>query len=203
MKDAALIVFQKKAEKGKVKTRLALTIGDQKALEVYQYLLAHTHQQVALLQIPVFVYFEKEADPYFLPKESYTVATQSKGDLGQKMKVALKEVFSKNYQKALVIGSDCPEITAAVVEDAIMLLTSHDVVIGPAMDGGYYLIGMKQLHIDMFEDKSWSTSGVLAETLSTAEDLGLKVGLLRELNDVDVYEDLDEELKGKLGIASI
>ena len=200
MKDATIIIFQKKPELGKVKTRLATTIGQAKALEAYRLLLQHTHEQVALVQCSVFVYFEEEIDPGFIRNRRYVAALQSRGDLGHKMKTALKEVFTQGHQKAIIIGSDCPDLDNTVLEEAIDQLFDNDLVIGPAKDGGYYLIGMKKLHDTLFENMPWSTSEVFINTFAEANRLGLKTSLLRELSDVDVYEDLGEDLKNKLRI---
>ena len=200
MSDAAIIIFQKTPELGKVKTRLAKTIGEAKALEAYQLLLQHTHEQVALVEADVFVYFEKEIDPGFIQNNRYAAVLQSKGDLGQKMKTALEEVLAQGYQKAIVIGSDCPGLDAEVLEQAIHYLSSNDLVIGPAKDGGYYLIGMRQMYGALFENMPWSTSEVFSKTLAEAKKLVLDIAVLRELTDVDVYEDLDKDLKRKLGI---
>ena len=200
MKGAAIIVFQKKPELGKVKTRLAKTIGETKALEAYQWLLEHTHEQVALVGCDVFVYFEKEIDLTFIRNQRYAGALQRNGDLGQKMMTALEEVLAQGYQKAMVIGSDCPDMNSEVLEQAIDHLSSHDLVIGPARDGGYYLIGMRKVYATLFRNMTWSTSEVFSKTLAEAKRIGLKISLLRELADVDVYEDLDENLKNRLGI---
>jgi rSAM/selenodomain-associated transferase 1 len=200
MKDTALIIFQKKPELGKVKTRLAATIGQAKAMEAYQLLLQHTHEQVSLVQCDVFVYFEKEIDPGFVRDRRYTAALQSSGDLGHKMKTALKEVFVQGHQKAIIIGSDCPDLDHEVLEEAVDQLSANDLVIGPAKDGGYYLIGMKELHDTLFENMPWSTAEVSLKTFAEANRLGLKTALLPELSDVDVYEDLGDDLKNKLGL---
>ena len=200
MKDTAIIVFQKKPELGKVKTRLAKTIGEVKALEAYLWLLEHTHEQVALVGCDVFVYFEKEIDPAFIGNQRYAGALQHNGDLGQKMRSALEEVLAQGYHKVMVIGSDCPDVNSEVLEQAIDHLSSQDLVIGPAQDGGYYLIGMRKVYATLFENMPWSTSKVFSKTLAEAKRIGLKISLLRELADVDVYEDLDENLKNRLGI---
>lgn len=200
MKDPALIIFQKKPELGKVKTRLAATIGQAKAMEAYQLLLQHTHKQVSLVQCDVFVYFEKEIDPDFIRDRRYAAALQSRGDLGHKMKTALKEVFVQRYQKAIIIGSDCRDLDHEVLEEAIDQLSANDLVIGPAKDGGYYLIAMKELHDTLFENIPWSTAEVFIKTFTEANRLGLKTSLLPELSDVDVYEDLGDDLKNKLGL---
>src|SRR5690606_1739225 len=201
MKDAALIIFQKEPESGKVKTRLATTIGDAKALATYQLLLKHTHEQVALLDAPVFVYFDKEIDPNYLLHPRYKGAIQATGDLGQRMKTAIVEVRTSGYQRVLVIGSDCPGLQVSILQEAFSQLLNHDLVLGPAKDGGYYLIGMKKTHQELFADIPWSSADVLSKTLAIAKSLHLHVFLLPTLTDVDVYEDLDEDLKRKLDLA--
>lgn len=201
MKEAAIIIFQKNPELGRVKTRLAKTIGEEKALDAYQLLLQHTHEQVALVQCDVFVYFDQGIDPRFIRNDRYSGAIQCSGDLGCKMRIALEEVLAKGYQKAVVIGSDCPGLDAEVLGDALVQLSSHELVIGPAKDGGYYLIGMRKMYDTLFESMPWSSAKVFSKTFSEAKRLGLKISLLRVLADVDEYEDLDKDLRSKLGIA--
>lgn len=200
MKEAALIVFQKIPERGKVKTRLAQRIGEEKAVEVYRYLLDYTHQQVDLLRIPVYIYLDKKADQDFGSKKNYVTAVQKGEDLGEKMKLAFEEVFANGFKKVLIIGSDCLDLTAGTIQKAFSSLDFHDLVIGPAKDGGYYLIGMKKIHKTLFDNKPWSSSLVLAETLAEAKRLDLTIQLLKELSDVDVYEDLNDWLKIKFDI---
>jgi rSAM/selenodomain-associated transferase 1 len=199
-KEGAIIIFQKKPERGKVKTRLAKSIGDKKAVEVYRYLLDHTHQQVALLNVTVFVFFEKEVQAEFLPNNNYHSAIQSKGNLGERMKAAFQEIFDQRYQKAVIIGTDCMELEAEILKEALHSLEFHDLVIGPAKDGGYYLLGMKKVHPALFESKSWSTATVFSDTMEEAACLGLRVDVLQRLSDVDIYEDLDKTIKVILGI---
>lgn len=197
---AAVIVFQKKPAVGKVKTRLAATIGDVKAMEVYQYLLDQTHRQLAQMDIPIFVFFKKEIQPAYLRRPNHRPFIQSKGDLGKKMRDAFETVFDLGYKKAIIIGTDCPELKAEDMETAISALSRHDLVIGPAYDGGYYLLGMKKVHEPLFKNKKWSSSTVLSDTLANANALGLKTHELRTLSDVDTYGDLTDQIKDKLGI---
>ena len=200
MKESALIIFQKKPERGKVKTRLANTIGDEKAVEVYQYLLDHTHRQAALLKVPTFVFFEKEEQPEYLLNNNYHSALQESGNLGDKMKAAFRKVFEQGYRKIIIVGTDCLELDAEILNQAFYLLQSHEIVLGPAKDGGYYLLGMKKLYPRLFENKNWSTSTVLSDTMNDIKTLALNVHLLKELTDVDIYQDLSEGLKDILGI---
>lgn len=200
MKESALIIFQKKPEKGKVKTRLAKTVGNNKAVEVYEYLLKHTHRQVSLLDISVFVYFEKEVQPEFLKNNNYFSSIQCHGDLGKRMEKAFEEVLAKGFRKAVIIGTDCPGLKAGLLQEALRVLDTRDLVIGPANDGGYYLLGMNGLFPELFKNIPWSTASVFSDTMEVAARLGLETGILPQLTDVDIYEDLDSNLKAKLGI---
>ena len=199
-KEAAIIVFQKKPEAGKVKTRLATAIGDEKATEVYQYLLDLTHRQLARVDIPVFVFYEKEIQSEYLRNQNYYPFLQNKGDLGEKMKAAFKTVLDRGCQRVIIIGTDCPELKAEDMETAISALSRHDLVIGPAYDGGYYLLGMKKVHEPLFKNKKWSSSTVFSDTMADVNALGLSSFKLRTLSDVDTYEDLTDQIKAKLGI---
>lgn len=200
MTESTLIIFQKKPALGKVKTRLANTIGDEKALEVYQYLLDHTHREAALLGVPTFVFFEKDEQPEYLLNNNYHSATQARGNLGDKMKAAFTEVFELGYKKVVIIGTDCWELDVETLYQAFQALETNEVVVGPARDGGYYLLGMNRLYPRLFENKNWSTATVLSDTVTDIRDLGLNLHMLKELSDVDVYQDLSEELKEIIGI---
>jgi rSAM/selenodomain-associated transferase 1 len=203
MKESALIIFQKKPELGKVKTRLANTIGDEKALEVYQCLLDHTHREAALLGVPTFVFFEKEEQPEYLVNNNYHSAIQASGNLGEKMKAAFTKVFELGYERVVIVGTDCLELDVETLYQAFQSLETNEVVLGPAKDGGYYLLGMKRLYRRLFENKNWSTPTVLSDTVTDIRDLGLNLYLLKELTDVDVYQDLSTELKDILEIKGL
>lgn len=203
MKESALIIFQKKPELGKVKTRLANTIGDEKALEVYQYLLDHTHREAALLGVPTFVFFEKEEQPEYLVNNNYHSAIQARGNLGEKMKAAFTKIFELGYERVVIVGTDCLELDVGTLYQAFQSLETNEVVLGPARDGGYYLLGMKKLYPRLFENKNWSTPTVLSDTVTDIRDLGLNLYLLKQLTDVDVYQDLSGELKDILKIKGL
>ena len=192
----ALIIFIKNPVLGKVKTRLAATIGNVKAFEVYKKLLAHTQKITLLIDADKFLFY---AD--FLKREDewandWFIKNLQKGsDLGERMYHAFEYTFLNKYQKVIIIGSDCIDLSASVIEDAYMLLDNTDVVIGPAKDGGYYLLGMKSLHQCLFKNVSWSTSQVLKQTLSICRSQHLNYSLLPTLTDIDVENDLSYEQK--------
>ncbi|HSJ67072.1 MAG TPA: TIGR04282 family arsenosugar biosynthesis glycosyltransferase [Anditalea sp.] len=188
----ALIVFQKNPEPGNVKTRLAKDIGYEKATEIYIFLLAHTHQQVQKVGADIFVYFQGGINENYVVLPRYYLAHQEEGDLGKKMESAFTEIFNYGYEEVMIIGSDCYELDYEIIEEGYKGLANHDLVIGPAEDGGYYLLGMKKLNSFLFRDKPWSTSSIYKLTLQEANSHGLSVYNLPTLRDIDTKEDLGE-----------
>ena len=185
-----LLIFVKNPEKGKVKTRLANTIGDEQALEAYKKLIAYTQQIAREVSVDRQVWYSQfisEADEW--NGENFTKKLQQGDDLGIKMKNAFSSAFDSGYSKVVIIGSDCAELTAQGIEDAFLQLEKNELVVGPSEDGGYYLLGMQEFYPELFEGIQWSTSEVFAQTLQIARRLGLTTGILPELNDVDYEED--------------
>ena len=121
--------------------------------------------------------------------EGFVKRLQSDNDLGSKMKDAFSEVLNEGYKKAVIIGSDCMDLTTAIIVQAFDLLETKDTVIGPAKDGGYYLLGMKNFSPCIFKDKNWSTSSVYNDTVIDMEANGISFGVLPLLNDVDTEDD--------------
>lgn len=193
-----LLIFARLPELGKVKTRLAQGIGDEAALAVYRELLARTRaaadgvggQKKVWLTQAVAVPFMPEAVAAEWP--GYAWQPQPPGDLGDKMLSAFAHSFAAGAACVVVIGTDCPGLSTALLRQAFELLTTHDVVVGPAADGGYYLLGMRGLYQDLFRNKTWSTASVLPDTLADAARLGLHVACLPTLHDVDTASDLAE-----------
>lgn len=189
----ALIVFVRKPELGKVKTRLAATIGNEKALQIYLKLLHHTQQIVAASEIDSFIFYGDEiVSNDIWDNPNIYKQLQANGDLGLKMKTAFETVFAKGYNKVVIIGSDCYELTTAIVLDAFTALQNNNVVIGKAVDGGYYLLGMQQLYAVLFENKKWSTNTVAANTIQDCINNNLSFWGLPLLNDVDEEKDVPE-----------
>ena len=192
MNKGLLMIFVKNPVKGQVKTRLAADTGDQKALEIYQDLLQHTKSIVADLPYPKKVYYSHFIEPDDIwEAPGFSKALQPTGDLGVKMATSFQANL-KDSEKVVIIGSDCPDITQEHLEEAFAALDHHDFVIGPAKDGGYYLLGMKNFLAEVFTNKSWSTDQVLQETIQTLEKHGLTYYQLPMLNDIDNYADLLE-----------
>src|SRR4030095_16841666 len=184
--DCGLIIFLRFPERGKVKTRLAETAGDDTALKVYQELSAITLHLAASLFIPTYLFYENRLPDELIP--SFHYLQQIEGDLGEKIVAAFDNVLQL-HQKAIIIGSDCPEITPADILHAIHLLDRNEIVIGPTVDGGYYLLGCKEKVPALFESIEWSTSVVFQQTIEKIEEQGFTYSLLRTLSDIDTEDD--------------
>ncbi len=186
----AIIIFVRKPELGKVKTRLAASLGNEKALEVYKELLWHTRQICKQVGADKFVYYHEQIEQNDLWDASgFNKRLQANAELGVKMVKAFKEVFDAGYKKVLIIGSDCLQLTDELIKEALCVLNKNDAVIGPATDGGYYLLGMKNLHPYFFENKLWSSSNVFDETMDDALHHQLTMAVLPILTDVDTEAD--------------
>ncbi|TXD48051.1 TIGR04282 family arsenosugar biosynthesis glycosyltransferase [Polaribacter sp. IC073] len=185
-----LLVFTRNPELGKVKTRLAKTVGDVTALEIYKLLLERTRDIALKVASDKAVYYSvkiREADLW--DATIFQKHQQVGQDLGIRMLHAFKNGFEAGYEKVLIIGSDLYDLSSETVDNAFAALDTNDVVLGPAEDGGYYLLGMNSLHTAVFYNKEWGTETVRAATLADLQDK--KVLLLPELNDVDVFEDIE------------
>ena len=176
---------------GKVKTRLAASLGNQRALEIYLKLLEHTASITRTLPVDKVVFYSDfVASNDIWDETTYQKQVQGPGDLGQKIRSAFDWGFKSGYRHICIIGSDCMELTAAIIMEAFNELMTYDAVMGPARDGGYYLLGLNQIHESIFEGKSWGTDSVATATLADFKLLGLSYGLLKPLNDVDDEQDL-------------
>lgn len=188
MKKEVVLVFQKNAILGKVKTRLASGMGEARALEIYRHLTQSTYSVLEDMSAPVWTYFSD-----FIPETVNTSIAKSfvqEGhDLGERMANAFARSFELGMDKVVLIGTDCPTLQSHHLHEAFEALTHSDLVVGPATDGGYYLIGMKRRADYLFEGISWSTAEVLSQTLAVAKAHGLLPTLLEELSDIDTQED--------------
>ena len=185
----ALIIFARTPELGKVKTRLAKSVGDESALNIYKFLLKHTAEITEKLSVDKYVFYSENIhrDDIWNP-DIFRKKLQSGNDLGERMQNAFSEMFGMGYKKVMIVGSDIYELQQKDIENAYDVLETAPFVIGPAADGGYYLLGMKEPNPEIFQNKNWGTDTVLKATL---EDLKTeKYVLLEERNDVDYYEDI-------------
>lgn len=191
MNKKVLLIFIRNPELGKVKTRLAATIGDQNALLVYEELLRYTHEITVPLHVQKVVYVaDSIAESNRWPEPGFQKKLQAEGDLGKKMQTAFQNAFAEGAEMAILIGSDCYELTTELLEEAFNQLETHDAVIGPAADGGYYLIGFSRPNYTVFQNKTWSTASVFQETISDLETHNFSYFTLPVLNDVDEEKDL-------------
>lgn len=187
----AIIIFVRNPELGKVKTRLAKDIGDKETLLVYEDLLKYTHDIVYDLDCGKVVYYAdtvKEKDLW--ENSRFKKKLQGGKDLGDRMKMAFFDLFEQGYSNVLIIGSDCPGLTSDIIEKAFEELGTHDVVIGPSEDGGYYLLGLAHFIPELFSNKQWSTGSVMNDTLQTANQLKKSTFILPLLYDIDTVADL-------------
>lgn len=189
MSEKLLIVFVKNILLGKVKTRLAKTIGDFGAFEVYKELVQITEAETERLDgVTVHIYFSDQIIESKWPNKQKFV--QSGKDLGERMQQAFQHGFDQGFTKIIGVGSDLPDLNAELMNEGLNALENNDTVFGPSEDGGYYLLGMNRMINSIFENKEWSTSGLLSTTTNELITNHYSVQLLPELNDIDTIEDL-------------
>ncbi len=186
-----LIIFVKNEEVGKTKTRLAASIGDEQALEVYRKLLEWTVEQTRDLEVVKEVWYSRfVAENDIWETGDYKKELQVGKNLGERMSNAFRESFGEeSFEKVVIIGSDCAELTSGVIQEAFQKLEEYEFVIGPAEDGGYYLLGMRNYHREVFEGIEWSTGSVFDKTIEKIRELSAGYATLEQLNDVDTIED--------------
>ena len=186
-----LIVFLKAPRPGTVKTRIAQTAGAERACGIYQELVETVLRKLNPL---------KEVELCFAPDDAsseiqrwlrsdWTARAQGEGDLGARLTRAFASAFANGAERVVIIGSDCPEVKTADIRTAWKELQTHDLVVGPAVDGGYWLIGLRTPQADLFRDINWSSDQVLAQTLAQARKQALRIQVLRILTDIDTEED--------------
>ena len=189
--NSALIIFTRNPELGKCKTRLAKTIGDEAALRIYIFLVEHTDKIArSLPDADLRVYFSDfiGEDNHYWHSNLFSKHLQHGEDLGVRMERAFTETFNAGYVKVVIIGSDLYDLGVSDLAAAFDALESHEAVLGPASDGGYYLLGLKKVIPSLFAGKAWGTSTVLETTL---EDLAkTPTYILAKKNDIDRYEDI-------------
>ncbi|MCL1463986.1 TIGR04282 family arsenosugar biosynthesis glycosyltransferase [Argonema galeatum] len=191
-----LVIFTRYPEAGKVKTRLIPVLGAEGAAVLHRQMTESAIAQVKKLQfslpLSLEVHFtggDRQLMQQWLGDDIF-YRQQSEGDIGMRMASAFQIAFTNNTDNVIIVGSDCPTLKSQIIAEAFQALSQHDLVLGPATDGGYYLIGLCRFIPDLFTGISWSTSEVFQQTLEIAEKLNLKVAYLTELSDVDRPEDL-------------
>ena len=193
-KPPVLGVFVKAPVPGQVKTRLATELGAERATQLYRRLGRHVVQQVVSAEYETVVWYAAAGDGSLVRAwlDGLGVSrfvSQAGVGLGNRLPTALAKHFCEGAPRVVIIGSDCPGVDSRLMAQAFAALGRHDVVLGPAWDGGYYLIGMKELHASLFENIAWSSSTVARETQMRARAAGLSCHLLPTLRDVDTLAD--------------
>lgn len=195
MASTALIIFAKAPIPGAVKTRLCPPLTPDEAASLHGSLVLDAIERTKGLQgIALYVAGAPDlAHPFFKVMEGRYGAhllEQRGPDLGARMRQALQDAFDQGAQTALLTGTDLPTLPCARLTEALALIKTHDIVLGPTTDGGYYLIGLRKMVSTLFEGIVWSTASVFAETKKKVEAAGLSLGLLPECRDLDTLEDL-------------
>ncbi|MEN8768156.1 MAG: TIGR04282 family arsenosugar biosynthesis glycosyltransferase [Candidatus Arcticimaribacter sp.] len=190
MKKPLLLVFCKNPRLGKVKTRLAKTIGDEKALLIYKELLKKTASVLKELEVDIHLYYSDEIEENDLFSAIASQKKKQAGEqLGERMANAFQESFI-SYDKVVIIGTDLWTLETQDIHNAFQALEKQAAVIGPSKDGGYYLLGLNQFFPELFKQKEWGTDKVLSSTLADLNHINYH--LLKEKNDVDTFSDLEE-----------
>ncbi|MGM0653675.1 MAG: TIGR04282 family arsenosugar biosynthesis glycosyltransferase [Bacillota bacterium] len=187
-----LIIFTRYPEAGKVKTRLIPALGEKGAELLHREMVTHTIALIATFNGEVEVHFA--GGSYDLMKnwlgKQLRYRRQQGTSLGERLYNAAATAFAENKKKVIIIGTDCPGLTANHVEQAFHLLDSSDLVLGPADDGGYYLVGFKKIVKELFHGITWGSNLVYRQTIKAAEQADLKIATLEKLADIDSPTDL-------------
>jgi len=195
MSPAAIIVFIRYPTPGRVKTRLARSAGDDLAARIYKTCSDHLFSEVtrAAGDVHRFAFYAGENDRAriraWVP-DKFTCLPQVGEGLGEKMTHALNHVFEIGYQRAVLVGSDVPDISCRMIEEALKALDVYDIVLGPSRDGGFYLVGSNCLHPALFDSVSWSSENVFKQTVRNVDRIGLSLHKLPTLRDIDTEQDL-------------
>lgn len=198
-----LIIFLKYPEAGKVKTRLAKDVGEEQAAKIYsQMALKVIDSTVEPDSYNTIIFYDppdkEEEIKNWIGKKELQYLPQIGNTLGDRISNAFKEMFSSGAEKAVIIGTDCLEVTSKIINEAISLLDEAQIIIGPAEDGGYYLLGLNKPTPQIFQDINWSTEHVLNQTISKIEENKLNYKKLKTLKDIDTVDDINDHFKDTL-----
>ena len=190
-----VIVFVRAPVKGTVKTRLAASLGDAAVLTLYKAFVNDLMKMLEKREHPLHVAFHPPDASAKIEQwlgRAYRLMPQRGNDLGERMANAFRETFSHGFTSAVLIGSDIPDLPGSFIDEAFLSLRNHDAVIGPAIDGGYYLIGFQRETFlsSVFEGISWSTADVLLKTKEILSEKRYQVHILPKLRDIDTIDDL-------------
>lgn len=185
------MVFTRDLVAGRVKTRIGRVLGDDVALDVHRRLCLHTRRILEQVSADKWLCIDQHPEGEWLWGEGvFRLMIQQGNDLGARMSNAFQQAFQSGYRNVLIIGTDCPGLTPALLNEAISGLSDVPAVVGPAADGGYYLLALTGPVPELFTGKAWGTDGVFAATIADLQNLGLRYFLLPVLPDVDTPADL-------------
>ncbi len=191
-----IIIFTRYPKPGAVKTRLIPLLGAEEAAGLHRRMTEHTLNIVreleSLCSVSIRICYEGGDEPLMQTWLGPEISCQRQhdGDLGQRMLYAFECAFCSGAKRVIIIGTDCPDLSSGLIQKAFTALLDHDLVLGPAKDGGYYLIGLQQPILQLFTGIPWGTGEVRQKTLEIADKLGLRTSLTDMLTDVDRPEDL-------------
>jgi rSAM/selenodomain-associated transferase 1 len=195
LNDRCILFFVRNPERGEVKTRLAATLGQNVARDLYRCFILDMLSALQRAGFPLIIcYYPEDALDHLkgIVGEGYAFQPQYGEDLGERMKNGMMDSFAQGFDRAIVIGSDIPDLPGAFIQESFAALETYDSVIGPAFDGGYYLIGFRQESFlpEAFKGIEWGTNTVLTQTLGILRDHQRTAYLLPPLRDIDTLEDL-------------
>lgn len=207
MGTTALVIFIRFPRSGKVKSRLARTLGPEKAAAFYRLCAQQTAGELDRVpgEVKKYLSYSDKSDEDEIRHwigSRFRLIPQAEGDLGQRLEQSFRGLLKGVPGKVIIMASDVPDLSTGIINDAVSVLDNHDLVIGPCHDGGYYLIGMKKPHGELFKGISWSTDEVLEQTLTIADKQGLSVFSLITLRDIDTGNDLKEWVRASAGISN-
>ncbi|NEP08202.1 MULTISPECIES: TIGR04282 family arsenosugar biosynthesis glycosyltransferase [Okeania] len=198
MEHQQLIIFTRYPEPGKTKTRLIPALGAEGAANLQRQMTETTVKKANKL----FDFISLSVEVRFVGGDLQLMKNwlgsdlkyqeQGMGDLGERMARGFQSAFNRGMKSVVIIGIDCPSLTSEIILQAFAKLTESDVIIGPATDGGYYLIGLRKITPELFQGINWGTSEVLSKTVAIAQSLKLVIDYLPKLSDIDRPEDLEK-----------
>jgi rSAM/selenodomain-associated transferase 1 len=203
-----LLVFIRAPEAGRVKTRLSKRLSQDMVLELYKRFVLDVLRALGRCQYPIKVYYYPPGADSMMREwlgRGYTYHVQQGNDLGERMAAAFRSVFSEGFKQALLVGTDLPDLPERVIHDGFDALYTHNSVVGPTFDGGYYLIGFNadSYRQEIFEDVTWGTGEVFEQTLSRLRSHGHRYHLLMRWHDIDEYEDLTAFVQRNAGSVNV
>ncbi len=188
----ALIIIAKYPENGRVKTRLKGHMHDNRILELYTHLLDTTIQKLRSIDsVDTFIAFAPQEAASFFSQYKLGLISLPDGDLGIRMFSAFQNIFNRGYENAVLVGADIPDLTSKIILRALNLLSAHDLVYGPAQDGGYYLVGMSKLIKEVFDEIPWSSKVTLERSIARANEFKYSVDYTETLSDIDTIDDVN------------